>query len=162
MTAVMIPSFSSTDPQKLELAAAQVAQAIRFARSEALRSGLHHGVTISQVTQTISVIKWNLATNPVSIETIPYHPINKQSFEFNLDSLSLAHGIRISNSLDIFEYQTIGRRRSLIFNPQGAPEWIMGVDGSRYRLLDANVELGLGQSRININVAPLTGRVTVL
>ena len=46
MILVMIPSFSSTDPKKLELAAEIVAQALRYARSEAMRTGEIHGVLI--------------------------------------------------------------------------------------------------------------------
>lgn len=58
MTLVMIPDSSPTSQQKLDLVANHIAQALRFARSEALRTSEHHGVTISQVTQTITVKKW--------------------------------------------------------------------------------------------------------
>ncbi len=158
---VVIPNFSSTDPYKLELAAEQVAQAIRFARSEAMRSGEHHGVTISQVTQKITVIKWDLTTDPVSVESIPYHPLNKQAFKFDVSGFSLAAGVLISNSDDIFLYSGIGRRRSLIFDPQGVPVWVVGVDDSSYLLQEGMVQLSLGQAQLKVAVAPVTGRVTI-
>lgn len=158
---VVIPNFSSIDPQKLDLAAEQVAQALRFSRSEAMRTGEHHGVTISQATQKVLVKKWDLTTDPVSTESVPYHPLSKQSFEFDVNGLSLAPGISITNSSDIFLYTGIGRRRSLIFDPQGFPVWIYGSDGSIYRMEEGIIELSSAQAQRSIAVAPLTGRVTV-
>ena len=161
MAIVVIPDSAPSNQQKLDLAANQIAQALRFAQGEAQRTGEHHGVTISQVTQTITVIKWDLATDPVSTELIPYHPVNKQSFVFDADRMSLAPGVSIINSSDIFNYTTVGRRRSLIFDPQGVPVWVLGSDDSVHRLIDGIVELSNGQDQRDIAVAPLTGRVTV-
>lgn len=161
MAIVVIPDAAPTSQQKLDLVANQIAQAIRFAHSEALRSGQHYGVSISQVTQTITVIKWDMSTDPVTTELVPYHPVNKQGFVFDADGISLAPGVSITNSSDIFNYLTIGRRPSLIFDPQGVPVWVLGSDDSVYRLLDGNVQLSNGQNQRNIAVAPLTGRVTV-
>ena len=161
MAIVVIPDSSPTSQQKLDLVANQIAQALRFARAESLRTGEHHGLTISQVTQTITVKKWDMTTNPVSTELVPYHPVNKQAFVFDADGLSLAPGVSITNSSDIFNYLTIGRRRSLIFDPQGVPVWVLGSDDSVYRLLDGTVQLSNGQNQLSIAVAPLTGRVTV-
>ena len=42
--AVAIPDISTTNPNRLDLAAEEIAQAIRFARSESLRTGEIHGV----------------------------------------------------------------------------------------------------------------------
>jgi prepilin-type N-terminal cleavage/methylation domain-containing protein len=161
MAVVVIPDSAPSNQQKLDLAANQIAQALRFGQSEAQRTGEHHGVTISQVTQTITVIKWDLTTDPVSTELIPYHPVNKQSFVFDADRMSLAPGVSITNSSDIFNYTTVGRRRSLIFDPQGVPVWVLGSDDSVHRLIDGIVELSNGRNQRNIAVAPLTGRVTV-
>ena len=161
MAIVVIPDSAPSNQQKLELAASQIAQALRFAQGEAQRTGEHHGVTISQVTQTITVIKWDLTTDPVSTELVPYHPVNKQSFVFDADTMSLAPGVSIINSSDIFNYTTVGRRRSLIFDPQGVPVWVLGSDDSVHRLIDGIVELSDGRDQRDIAVAPLTGRVTV-
>lgn len=161
MAIVMIPNSSPTSQQKLDLVASQIAQSLRFAHSEALRTGEHYGVTISQVTQTITVKKWDMTTDPISTELVPYHPVSKQSFVFDADGLTLAPGISISNSSDIFLYNSIGRRRSLIFDPRGIPVWVLGSDDSIYRLNEGIVRLSNGQSRRDITVAPLTGRVSI-
>jgi Tfp pilus assembly protein FimT len=161
MAIVVIPDSAPSNQQKLDCVAQHIAQALRFAHGEALRTGEHHGVTISQVTQTITVKKWDMSTDPVSTELIPYHPVNKQSFVFAADSMSLAPGVSIINSSDIFNYLTIGRRRSLIFDPQGVPVWVLGSDDSVYRLLVGVVQLSNGNNQREVTVAPLTGRVTV-
>ena len=161
MALVVIPDSAPSSQQKLDLAANQIAQALRFAHSEALRTGEHHGVTISQVTQTITLQKWDMTTDPVSTELIPYHPVNKQAFVFDADGMSLAPGVSIINGSDIFNYITIGRRRSLIFDPRGVPIWMLGSDDSVYRLLDAVIQLSDGSNQRDVAVAPLTGRVTV-
>jgi prepilin-type N-terminal cleavage/methylation domain-containing protein len=161
MAIVVIPDSAPSSQQKLDRAANQIAQALRFAQNEALRTGQHHGATISQVTQTITVIKWDLTTAPVSTELVPYHPVNKQSFVFDADTMSLAPGVSIINSSDIFNYLTIGRQRSLIFDARGVPVWVLGSDDSVYRLLDAVIQLSDGRAQRDISIAPLTGRVTV-
>lgn len=158
---VVVPDFSSAHTKKIELAANRVAEALRFARSEAQRTGEHHGVTISQVTQEVTVKKWDLTTDPVSTESIPHDPLSKQAFTFGVDQLSLAPGIEITNSSDAFLYATVGRRRSLIFDPHGVPMWIDGSDGSSYLLQDGAIILGSGREQRTVAVAPLTGRVTV-
>jgi prepilin-type N-terminal cleavage/methylation domain-containing protein len=161
MAAVVIPDSSPTSQQKLDLAANQIAQALRFSHSEALRTSEHYGVTISQSTQTITVKKWDMTTDPVSTELVPYHPVNKQSFVFDADTMSLAPGVSIINTSDIFNYLTVGRQPSLIFDPRGVPVWVLGSDDSVYRLLDAVIQLSDGRAQRDIAIAPLTGRVTV-
>lgn len=162
MAAAVIPSFfSATDQYKLDLVAEEIAQALRFAQNEARRTGKHYGATISQDTQTITVKKWDVTTDPASTELVPYHPVNKQSFVFDADRFSLAPGVSIINSSDVFLYATIGRRRSLIFDQHGMPVWIMSAGADIYRLLDGSVTLSDGDNQRSVMIAPITGRVTV-
>ena len=161
MAAAVVPSFSLGQTDKLDLVAEEIAQALRFAQNESRRTGEHHGATISQTTQTISIKKWNINTDPVSTELIPYDPVSKQSFVFDADGFSLAPGVAISNASDVFLYDAIGRRRSLIFDSEGNPVWIMGSGSQIYRLLDGTVTLSDGENQRDVVVAPITGQVTV-
>ena len=162
MAAAVVPSFfSAADPYKLDLVAEEVAQALRFAQSESRRTGQHYGATISQVTQTVTVKKWNLTTDPVSTELVPYHPVDKTAFVFDADGFSLARGVAIANASDVFQYDTVGRRRSVIFDQHGIPVWITGAGANIYRLLDGTVTLSDGSGQRNVVIAPVTGRVTV-
>lgn len=158
---VVAPNLSTVGPKKLDLAAQRVAEAARFARSEAMRSGEHHGLTVSQVTQEVTVGKWDLTTDPVSVEAITHDPMSRHAFRFGVDELSAAPGIRITNTTDAFLYADIGRRRSLIFDPQGVPIWVLGSNGSTYLLEEGIISLGASRGQRSVTIAPLTGRVTV-
>ncbi len=158
--AVVIPDFSSTNPAKLNLAVSEVMQAIRMARSESIRTGEMHGLTISQDTQSIEVKKYDLTTDPVSTDFILRHPIEKQFFDFNMEAESLTAGVKISNTQDAFLFSDGERRKSVLFDPQGGPVWFFGATDSIFRLTDSSIELSYaGMTRI-IKVAPLTGRVS--
>ncbi len=161
MAAAVVPSFFSGQTNKLDLVAEEIAQALRFAQTEARRTGDHYGATISQATQTITVKKWDVTTDPVSTELVPYHPVDKQSFVFDADGFSLAPGVSIVNASDVFLYATIGRRSSLIFDEHGMPVWIMNAGADVYRLLDGSVTLSDGENQRDVVIAPITGQVTV-
>lgn len=161
IAAIAAPSVSTDSDSRLRLAAAEVASAIRFARSEALRTGEGHGLTVSQVTQKVTVKKYDLTTAPISTLNTLVHPVDKQPYDFNINTRPRTQGVFISNSQDAFNYTGLGGRRSLIFDATGTPKWIVGAGPTTYLLSDGGVELSYrGQQRV-VNVAPITGRVTV-
>lgn len=155
-----IPDLRSADPYMLELAAEEVAEAIRFARSESVRTGEIHGIQISQNTQRVVVYKADLTTSPVSMGSILYHPVARQPFDFDLDNRALTGGVRIINTQDPFLYAT-GRRKNLLFDASGVPIWIVNATSSTYILEDGTVQLGYGKGTRTVQVARITGRVTV-
>ena len=157
---VAIPDISTTDPDRLDLAAEEIAQAIRFARSESLRTGEIHGVQISQSTQRVVAYKANLSSTPVSIGSVLYHPVSKQKLDFVAGAGSMTDGIKISNAQDPFLYG-MGRRNNLLFDKTGVPIWIVNSTGSTYVLQDGTVQLSDGGENRSVRVAQITGRVTV-
>lgn len=161
VAAVAVPNLSSGSEAKLRLAAEEVASAIRFARSEAIRTGEGHGLTISQSTQKVTVKKYDLTTAPISTLYTLAQPIDKQPYDFNVNTRSTTQGVTISNSQDAFNYTGLGRRRSMIFDAYGTPKWIVGSGPTTYLLEEGIVELSLGNKQLFVNVAPITGRVTV-
>lgn len=158
---VAMPSSSSGDVAKLDLAATEVASALRFARGEALRTGEGHGLTVSQVTQRITVEKYDLTTAPISTLFTLTHPVNKHPYEFNVSTNPGTEGVIISNSQDVFNYTGLGRRRSLIFDANGTPKWIVGSGPTTHMLSDGTIELSYGNHQRLVSVAPITGRVTI-
>ncbi len=155
-----IPDFRSADPARLDLAAGEVAEAIRYARSESLRTGEVHGIEISQNTQRVVVYKVDLAATPVGMASILYHPVTRQPFDFDVDARPGAGGVSITNAQDPFLYAT-GRRKNLLFDAMGVPIWIENATGTTYVLQDGLVELGYRNGKRSVLVAPITGRVTV-
>ena len=158
---IALPSLSTGDEKKLDLAATEVANAIRFARSEALRTGEGHGLTVSQATQQVTVKKYDLTTAPISTLGTLTHPVDKKPYDFNINTGSTTSDVTISNSQDVFNFTGLGRRRSLIFDANGTPKWIVGSGPTTHLLSDGNIELSYGRQQRVVSVAPITGRVTV-
>ena len=158
--AIVAPVLSTSDDSKLGLAAEEVAQALRFARSESLRTSEVHGVNINQTTQRVVVYKADLTTTPVSIGSILYHPISKQKFDFDVDTAPMTNDVNISNTLDPFLYGST-RRQQLLFSASGTPMWIDNTTGTTDLLDDGTVQLSYRGSNRSVEVAPTTGRVTV-
>lgn len=161
LAAVAMPTGGGDADVILDRAAAEIATAFRYARSEAIRTGEGHGLTVSQSTQKTTVEKYDITIAPITTLYTLTHPITKQPYDFNVNTDSGTQGVSISNSSDIFNFGSTGRRRSLIFDPNGTPVWIVGSDPTRHLLVDATVELSYqGRQRL-VDVAPMTGRVTV-
>ncbi len=161
IAALAIPANNGNDEVRLDRAAAAVASAFRFARSEAIRTGEGHGLTVSHVTQTVTVKKYDISVVPLITLSTLTHPISKQPYVFNVNTSSGTQGVTISNNIDVFAYEDAGRRRSVIFDPNGTPIWMVGADPVRKLLTDGTVELSYeGQQRF-VSVSPMTGRVTI-
>jgi len=160
LASIAIPDFSASRAERLDIAASRVAEAIRYARAEALRTGEVHGVTVSQATQRATVMKWDLTSNPASALYTLTDPFSKQPHDFPVDTSATA-GVSIANTLDAFDYTGLGRRPSLMFDAGGTPLWIVTSGPSTYLLADGEVLLRLGNYERRVRVAAFSGRVTV-
>jgi prepilin-type N-terminal cleavage/methylation domain-containing protein len=161
LAAVVTPGIQSADPEKLDLAASQVAEALRFARSEAMRTGDVHAVRIQQANETITVEKTNVAIEPVDAESILYHPVTKQSYTFDVSAESATSGVEVQNPIDVFHYVGVGRRKRVLFDAQGMPIYMKPIAGETYHLTNGDVRLKLGERQLTVVVHPYTGRVTI-
>lgn len=161
LAVVATPALRSTDPHKLDLAATKVAEAIRLARSESMRTGEVYGITISQASQQVRVRRYDITADPVKpLETL-YHPVDKQLLDFDFDTLATTQGVRITNSQDVFDYPGEGRRRTVLFNGQGVPMWIVASGPKAHALATSSVELSLDNHKRAVQIATITGRVTI-
>ena len=156
-----IPHLSPVDESRLDLAATEVANAIRFARSEALRTGEVYSAELYYDDERVIVSKANLATVPVSRDSILYHPVSKQLYDFNLEADAATAGVEITNSTHVFNYMTTSPGPILLFDALGTPVWIDTATSSVHQLADGVVTLGYRGLERTVRVAPITGRVTV-
>ena len=161
LAAVALPNLSPLRVERLDLAANLVADAIRYARLESIRTGQIHGVRISQVTQEVDIGSYDVSSDPVSQIATVTHPVSKQPYLLDLDILSTTKGVEISNAVDIFKYDGIGNRRQLLFDADGRPFWVISSAPSSHLLKSAQVELTYGDQQRLVKVARLTGRVTI-
>ena len=83
---VAIPNFSSSNPQTLDLAAEEFANAMRFARSEAIRTGEPRGFRQRSDTKRIRVFRPDTGTAPWTLNYDVYHPLTKQLYDIKLDN----------------------------------------------------------------------------
>lgn len=153
IAAVAVPELSKNDESKLDAAAAEVASAMRFAHSEAVRTGEPYGVYASHSDQRIRVYRLPVSTPIYDV----YDPLTKQlmDFQFNnntneveLDSVVLTfHGMWGWKSYLGFE------------GGSGTPKY---NDSGTTRMLNTGyVRLSYGDAKRTINISPMTGRVTV-
>jgi prepilin-type N-terminal cleavage/methylation domain-containing protein len=155
------PRLSGADSARLELAASEVAAAVRFARSEAMRTGEVHAIFIDEANEQVTVEKTDLSTKPASTESILYHPIAKQPYDFNITKNVATRDVVVDNAAAPFLFPTAGKQRRLMFDAAGVPVFIDTVVSSTYLLSSAEVKLAQGQLGLGVVVHPFTGRVTI-
>lgn len=161
IAAAAVPQFSASDSHKLDFAAARVAEAIRFARSESMRTGQVHGITISQTSQQVTVREYDMTADPVSPTVTARHPLSKQLYDFDFDTEPTTLGVLITNSQDVFDYTGLGRRSTVLFDVNGVPMWMVASGPTTYNLAPSAVELSMGGVQRDVQIAPYTGRVTI-
>ncbi len=159
--ALAAPTLRSGDPERLDSAAVQLAEALRFARSEAIRTGDVHGVRIEHASERFTVGKSDLSVQPfASTGEIIRHPLTLQLYDVYLDQAPNT-GITIANTSEVFDYAGLGTRRQVAFTPDGMPVYPRPLAGETYHLADGNIRLRLGLQERTVTLHPYTGRVTV-
>jgi type II secretory pathway pseudopilin PulG len=166
VAAAAIPNLSSTDSARLELAASQIAEALRFARGEALRTAEVHGVEIDHLeldsgNKDITVYKADLAAaTPFGVATILHHPLSKQVYDIEFLDSPLVSGVSITNPEKPFHFDTLANpRRHVQFDAAGTPVYY--VDGVANRLTSGDIQFSDGTHARTVSLHPITGRVTV-
>jgi prepilin-type N-terminal cleavage/methylation domain-containing protein len=162
---VVIPNHSSTDPQKIELAAEIVAEAMRYARSESMRSGEIHGVLFDiddgeSGAKDIQVFKADLAVSPFGNAGTLYHPLSKQPYDLWLDKGGFTKNVKFSSTAHPFSFEgVVQAKKHIFFTTQGLPVYV--TDGVMSRFTGGEILLAYGgQSRV-ISIQPTSGRVAV-
>lgn len=157
---IVLPATAPYQEHKIELAAADIAMALRYARDEALRTGTEHAVKIDNTTSQVTVYLPNLATSPATVAAVLANPLSKQPYDFNITTNALTEGVRIVNTAKPFKYRNNATRQDdVFFDASGMPVFINGAQ--RYQLQNANLNLLSGNDARSVVLAPFTGRVAV-
>jgi prepilin-type N-terminal cleavage/methylation domain-containing protein len=153
---VAMPSLAPGEGRKLDLVASEMANAIRFARDEAMRLGIPMGYRQQSSTRRIRVFSMDTGTTPATIVYDVYHPIDKQIYDRNFEQQPFAFTGGVSQTST---YRgTCNNPGSVFFDAGGIP-WCADPDDV---LLDRfNVTLTLGSSSRVITLHGITGRVTI-
>ncbi len=156
--AIALPKLSSTDPLQLNKASSELAEAIRFARSEAIRTGERRGIRYFSSSNKFSIYRvFYIFSFPIPIYDIR-HPVDKNLYTLTYADNGNQGPVRIQSVT--LNYGGSGSDKEYIsFDKHGTPGYL---SGSTYQMLDiASIVLSYGSQTRIINVSPMTGRVTV-
>ena len=151
-----MPSSSSGDTVKLGLVAVEVADTMRFARSEAMRLGVARGFRQQSTAKRLRVFSMDTNTTPATRVYDIYHPIDKHLYDSEFEQQPFAFsGDMIRNAT----YRgTCNQAGSIFFDANGTP-WCTDPDNVLLEQFD--VTLTLGQSSRVVTLDGITGRVTI-
>lgn len=155
VAAVVIPNLESTNPYRLDTAANELAEAIRFARAESIRTGIPHGMMFSMTNDDAKIYSLPAGTPVYDV----YHPVDKKLYSLHEKISSITTGVELQ-SYSIRYQGVLFNQQYLGFNSYGNPKFnYFGTD----RMLEGSAVITLayaGQTR-TVSVSPMTGRVTV-
>jgi len=151
-----IPFLTTAGPQRLDAAVQACADAIRFARSESLRTGTPYGFSVSTVEQRIRLYRADTGTSPPTPVYDVYHPVTKQLYTVDLKSQPYRAVALISSDSS---YQgSCTTTGETLFDDRGRP-YCRDPYPVFYRKGSLTFRLA-GQSRV-LTLDGVTGRVTV-
>ena len=153
---VAIPNLSSTDPQKLDLAAEIQAEAMRYARTEAMRRGEPIGFRQQNTQQRMRVYSLDTGTSPWTVVYDVYHPISKQLWDIRLDNHYFAAADDVSTT-KLFR-GTCNTPANIYFDAHGIARC---ADPETVLVEHYDVILTLGNHTRTVSLQGVTGRVTV-
>jgi prepilin-type N-terminal cleavage/methylation domain-containing protein len=158
LASVMIPAAAPYQDQKLDLAATELTNALRFARDEAIRTGQYRAITINKDTGQVTVGQPAISGGEVTgLQSLSYNPIDKKVYDFNLNTLN--KNVVIDPSAPPFTFQNLaGARDTCLFDAYGAP--LMITTAKTYVLTAGSVVLKSGVNSRAVAIS-LVGRVTV-
>jgi len=156
VAAVAVPNYSSVNPQPLDLAAEEIANAMRFARSEAMRLGRPIGFRQHSINKRIRVFRADTGTAPWTLNYDVHHPLSKHLYDVELDSHPFAAADSVSHNR---VYRgTCDKPGNVYFDGNGTP-WCADPETVLLEQLDVTLTLG-SHSRV-ITLHGISGRVTV-
>ena len=153
---VAIPDISTTNPGKIDLAAEEFAQAMRFARSEAIRTGQPHGFSQQSSVKRIRVFRTDTGTSPWSMIYDVYHPLSKHLYDIQLNT----HPFALADNLDrVVSFKgTCNVTDNIYFDSNGIPRC---ADPETILLQQFDLTFTLGNHTRVVTLHGITGRVTV-
>jgi len=158
VAAIAAPHYGRLDETELDRAAAVVANAVRFARNEAVRTGQGHGVIVNVFDQTLKVYRLDESSSPPTSIYDVRDPLSKQLYVLQFGSGNLMPRLTAA----YFDFQGVLLPRSHVdfSGGTGVPKGygLFGVG-----LLETGYfRVGQDGATRTINVSPVTARVSVL
>ena len=156
ISAIAVPTFSDVHVRRLQAATSEVVAALRFARHEAIRTGIPHGVRKLNGQNSISVFRMDMDQNPrVEIHDV-LHPVEfGQLYQVDLETYRRTLSTTIVAYFKI--YADAVTHEAISFNSRGEP--IDGVSGKPLWLTQGGFLLNNGDRGTVVSLSRLAGRV---
>lgn len=154
--AIIVPSDSSTRHETLALASSQVADALRFARDEAKRTSVIHGVSADVSAGQVRVFRLDEAPTPNVPVFDVYQPVSKQIYAIQLGD-SPYRGVALT-SVGGQLIGTCDEPSNIAFDRTGV---VRCIDPISTRIDGASIELSMGSLLQTVTVDSYTGRVAI-
>lgn len=153
--AVFIPNLFVTREYRLELAVNEVVQALRYARSEAIRVNDRKGVLPDSNALRIQVFSVDAGTNPWTLVFDIYDPLSKKIYDVKLNEVAEAQvdSMQLSAS-----YSGNCNSQAIVFDTMGEP---VCADPSGVRITNYQIDLNLDSYQRQISLNGASGRVVV-
>jgi prepilin-type N-terminal cleavage/methylation domain-containing protein len=157
LAAVALPQAGSGEQQRLDQAAARIADLTRFARSEAVRTAAPVYLEIDQDLETILIAAADLSGPTALPGQTLRDPLTKQLLAQSLSDVTSASDVELTDKP--FDYPSGGRIGVVVFDAQGLP--FMKSSDSFQHLELGEIKIAIGSHERSVFVAPITGRVTL-
>jgi len=158
-----MPSAEPIKQSAVAAAATEVALALRFAQSDAIRTGNYRVVSIDAATGRLRVFGLDMTqTPPVEDTANPvFDPIDKKIYDLALSAGASTKGVAIASS--VFRFSDGSITSQLGFAADGSPVNVAGPNPADVKALvgTGQVQLSYGAFRRTISVDAVTGRVTL-
>jgi len=153
---IVLPSTIPGESKKLDLVAMEVANAMRFARSEAMRTGNTMGFQQQSDINRMRIFNIDIGSVPATFEYDVYHPVDKKIYTRWFGEQPFAFDGEVDHRST---YQgTCNLKSKIYFDADGTP-WC--TDPVKVLLERFDVELELGASSRIVRLHGVTGRVTI-
>jgi prepilin-type N-terminal cleavage/methylation domain-containing protein len=151
-----IPDLSSSNSHRLDLAAEEIAEAIRYARSEALRTSEPRGFQLQTTELRIRVVSIDTSSNPWTPHYDVDHPGVHDYYDIDLATHPYASVSEISRNA-VF-HGNCNNPDLVYFDTNGMP-WCGDTGSSLLEQYEVSLSFG-ARSRV-VSLHGITGRVTV-
>lgn len=150
----LIPDSTPREDLRLDVALDEVENALIFARGEALRTAVPHGVRFRTSLDKIEVFRLDLSgPSPVEVYDVR-HPLDRKLYDVDLDDFPYTAGATASAD---FRYEVSGAPSlAVAFDARGEPVAANDLDPA---IQDGVVTVALGPRSRTVTVAQLTGRI---
>lgn len=162
-SALALPSAEPVRQSAVDAAVKEVAQALRFAQTDAIRTGNYRVVSIDVATNRVRVFGLNMGPQPPIEDTAKpvTHPIDKKNYDLALTQVPSTSGVRIASS--IFNFSGGSSTSQLGFAADGSPVNVLGPNPNDVKAMigTGQVQISYGAFQRTVSVEAATGRVSV-